>query len=436
MGDATPAPSPQTKGPRIFYGWYIVAASVFTNMLTTAAYFQGFQAFFLPILNTFGWSRTAISGAFSFRSLESGFMGPLVGMLADRVGPRRLIMIGSIIIGLGLIGLSQTRNLFMFYFFFIMISVGTAGATHGISWPILLARWFRRLRGRAMGIGMSGPILGGLFVIPNAALVVEFGWRPILFVYGFVVMVGVFLMGMVARNRPADLGLLPDGDVPIESPAVGGGQGRRTSNPNAVEPGLRASQIIRTRDFWVLILFLGAAAIGSSAFGVHQLALFESLGFSSSSAAATVALVAFLSGIGRMGGGALADFLDYRLVLIMLSLLMSFAYFYLALVPISSFAMALPFIVAFGIAFGSGIPLRPLVGSLLFGNRSLGTLIGMLQAGVIVEGAIGPLTMGYIFDRTGSYDLSLWILGVLPWVPIPLLLLMKPRSQLPLAVPP
>ena len=408
---------------------------MFTNMLTTAAYFQGFQAFFLPILNTFGWSRTAISGAFSFRSLESGFVGPLVGMLADRVGPRVLIMIGAVIIGLGIIGLSQTRNLFMFYFFFIMVSVGTAGATHGISWPILIARWFRRLRGRAMGIGMSGPILGGLFAVPNALLVAEFGWRPVLFVYGFVVMAGVFLMGVVARNRPSDLGYLPDGDEPSGPTEGGGGQRHRAPSPGAVEPGLRASQIIRTPDFWVLILYLGGAAIGSSAFGVHQLALFESMGFSSGSAATTVALVAFLSGIGRMGGGALVDFMDYRLVLVMLSVLMSFAYFYLAVVPISSLAMSLPFIVAFGIAFGSAIPLRPLIGSLLFGTRSLGTLVGMLQAGVIVEGAIGPVIMGYIFDRTGQYDLSLWILGVLPWLPIPLLLFMKPRSKLLLTSP-
>ena len=433
MEEASATPAPQLERPRIFYGWYIVAASIVTNMLTTAAYFQGFQAFFLPILNTFGWSRTAISGAFSFRSLESGFVGPLAGMLADRVGPRVLIMAGAVIIGLGLIGLSQTRNLFMFYFFFIMISVGTAGATHGISWPILIARWFRRLRGRAMGIGMSGPILGGLFVVPNALLVVEFGWRPVLLVYGFVVMAGVFLMGVVARNRPSDLGCLPDGDLPDASTAAGGGRGRRTPSPDAVEPGLRASQIIRTRDFWVLVLYLGGAAIGSSAFGVHQLALFESLGFSSGSAATTVALVAFLSGIGRIGGGALVDFMDYRLVLIMLSLLMSFAYFYLALAPITSLVMALPFTVAFGVAFGSAIPLRPLVGSLLFGTRSLGTLVGMLQAGVIAEGAVGPLIMGYIFDRTGTYDLSLWILSVLPWLPIPLLLLMKSRSKLLLA---
>jgi MFS family permease len=415
---------------RIFYGWYIVGASIVTNMLTTAAYFQGFQAFFLPILNTFGWSRTAISGAFSFRSLESGFIGPLIGMLADRIGPRRLIMIGAVIVGIGLIGLSQTRNLFMFYFFFVLTSVGTAGASHGISWSILLARWFRDLRGRAMGIGMSGPMLGGLFVIPNAALIVEFGWRPILFVYGFVVMLGIFLMGLVARNRPSDLGLRPDG-TPHRDPSDG--PNRQDYDSPEFEPGLRAVEILKTRDFWVLVTFLGSASIGSSAFGVHQLALFENLGFNSGSAATTVALVAFLSGIGRMGGGALIDFLDYRLVLVMLSACMSFAYFYLAIAPITSFATTLPFIVAFGIAFGAVIPLRPLLGSLLFGTRSMGTLIGMLQAGVVLEGAVGPLMMGYIFDKTNSYDFSLWILGVLPWLPIPLLLLMKPHSKLPFA---
>jgi cyanate permease len=277
---------------------------------------------------------------------------------------------------------------------------------------------------------MSGPMLGGLFVIPNAALIVEFGWRPILFVYGFVVMLGIFLMGLVARNRPSDLGLRPDG-TPHRDPSDG--PNRQDYDSPEFEPGLRAVEILKTRDFWVLVTFLGSASIGSSAFGVHQLALFENLGFNSGSAATTVALVAFLSGIGRMGGGALIDFLDYRLVLVMLSACMSFAYFYLAIAPITSFATTLPFIVAFGIAFGAVIPLRPLLGSLLFGTRSMGTLIGMLQAGVVLEGAVGPLMMGYIFDKTNSYDFSLWILGVLPWLPIPLLLLMKPHSKLPFA---
>ena len=161
MEDVPAAPAPPGKEPRVFYGWYVVAASIFTNALITAAYFQGFQAFFLPILNTFGWTRTAMSGAFSFRSLESGFVGPLAGFLADVVGPRKLILGGSIIVGLGLIGLSQTRNLGMFYFFFILIAVGTAGATHGISWPILIARWFRRQRGRAMVSPSPAPSLAG-----------------------------------------------------------------------------------------------------------------------------------------------------------------------------------------------------------------------------------------------------------------------------------
>ena len=267
-------------------------------------------------------------------------------------------------------------------------------------------------------------------MVPNAFLVTQFGWRPVLFTYGMVVMVGVFLMGLVARDRPEHLGLLPDGDPPKEPAVAGGARGRRASGPATAELGMRAGEILLSRDFWVLTLFLGATSIGNSAFSVHQLPYFESVGFSPSAAATTVALVGLISGVGRMGGGALTDFLDYRVVLVMIALLMSFSYFYLAVVPISSLATALPFVATFGVSFGSAIPVRPLVGTMLFGTRSLGIVIGLLQAGTVAAGAVGPVLMGYIFDHTGSYERALWVLGFLPLVPIPLLLLMKSRSTM------
>ena len=83
MRDPTTPGVSAPRRPRVFYGWYIVGASSLSNALLTAAFFTGFQAYFLPILNTFGWSRTAISGAFSLRQFESGLLSPLIGFLVD-----------------------------------------------------------------------------------------------------------------------------------------------------------------------------------------------------------------------------------------------------------------------------------------------------------------------------------------------------------------
>ena len=86
----------------------------------------------------------------------------------DRVGARRLILAGGVIAGLGLIGLSQTRNLFMFYAFFLIISMGTSAVGHSISWPIIVARWFRRRVGLAMGLATTGPVIGVPFSLDQA----------------------------------------------------------------------------------------------------------------------------------------------------------------------------------------------------------------------------------------------------------------------------
>ncbi|MBM3940535.1 MAG: MFS transporter, partial [SAR202 cluster bacterium] len=272
---------PARKG--IFYGWYIVAASIVTNCLVTAAYFQGFQAFVLPILLTFGWTNTQLSGATSARQVESGVVGPVAGFLADQVGPRKLIIAGAVVVGLGLMGLSQTRNLAMYYFFFLLISVGTAGATHGVTWPIIISRWFKKRRGRAIGIAMTGPVLGGVMALPNTYFIGLWGWRPVMFAYGVIVVVVVTLMGLVARDRPEPYGYLPDGEVPDGAGAPRAAQHRAkgqgvTASAPAGEAGFTVRQVLRSRAFWLLSLFLGALGMTSSAFGLWQMPYFVDRG--------------------------------------------------------------------------------------------------------------------------------------------------------------
>ena len=409
-----------------FFGWYIVAGSVVNNTLTSAAYFQGFQAFFLPILATFGWSRTAISGAFSLRQIESGLMSPVVGLLTDRWGARVLIIVGALLTGGGLMGLSQTRNLAMFYLFFLVTSVGTAGSSHGVTWAVLIARWFVKRRGRAMGIATIGPPLGGLFVVVNTYLVLDFGWRPVLFGYGVVVAIVGVGLGWIARPSPEQYGLRPDGDD--ATPAL---PSRRF---NGSGEGLTAKEVLRARDFWVITAFLTAAFVGTSAFQAHQVAYFVSTGLSGSAAALTVLLAALASGIGRVGAGALIDALDYRIVLASMTALLGASFVYLMLVPTTTIWLALPFALVYGIGWGSSVPIRPVVGGLLFGTRSIGAVVGLMHFGSLAGGVVGPLVMGGIFDTTGTYDIAVVVLAGVSFSTMPLLLLLRPRARLPVTL--
>ena len=146
---------------KIFYGWYIVAGSIAMNFILTVFFGLGFNVFFLPILHEFGWSRAITSGAFSLRAVESGLMAPVIGFLVDKWGPRVIILWGVVFSGLGMVLMGYIDSLMGFYIAFLVASLGNTGASHGVSWVTAVANWFDRLRGRALGIAMMGPVLGG-----------------------------------------------------------------------------------------------------------------------------------------------------------------------------------------------------------------------------------------------------------------------------------
>ena len=406
-------PPPQSSPRRgVFAGWWIVGASILTNTLTTAVFAQGFQAFIPFILDTFGWTRTQLSGAFSFRQVESGAVGPALGFLVDRVGPRKLIIAGGLIVGIGVMALSQVQALWHFYLVFIIISAGFSAANHSITWPVIISRWFRKHRGRAVGIATTGPIIGGAMALPSTLMIQAWGWRPVLFALGAITAVVVVILGLLIKERPEELGYGPDGD-PLDAPPPSTPAERAVAPARDGDQGLSVRQVLRSREFWLFTLFLGAMNISSNGFNVHQILYFESLGMARTTAAATAVIVVVASGIGRIGAGALADYMDYRIVLLGMGVMMAGSQFYLLVVRADTILLALPFALVMGTAFGGVISIRPVVASRLYGLRNLGAAIGLLNGATLAAGVAGPLMMGIAFDLRGSYDLAIWAAAAL-----------------------
>src|SRR6266403_968442 len=152
---------------QIFFGWYMVAASVLTNTIFSAAYFQGFGVLILPIERAFG---------------------------LDRFSARKLIFWSAVISGVGFIGLGFTTGIVTFFLCFVVISLGASGVSHAVTWPVIISRWFRRNRGLATGLAVTGPIFGSPIVILNAQIVEAHGWRVVLIGYGILILVGVTLL--------------------------------------------------------------------------------------------------------------------------------------------------------------------------------------------------------------------------------------------------
>ena len=413
---------------RIFFGWYMVAASVVTNTIFSAAYFQGFGVLIIPIQRTFGWDRWVISAAMSLRQLESGIVSPAVGFLLDRFSARRLIFWSAVISGVGFIGLSFTNGIVTFFLFFVVISLGASGVSHAVTWPVIISRWFRRNRGLATGLAVTGPIFGSPIVILNTQIEEAVGWRVVLLGYGTLVLVGVTLLSMLVRDRPEPYGLRPDGDPPDE-----GASTERPTGPSRhrTDAGLTLHSVLRTKEFWLFTTYLSGTFAVNSAVQVHMIPYFQQdIGFTATWAAVVMSIVFIISGIGRIGGGYLLDRMDYRVVLAVVAAMMGLALLYLQVMPVKTVLATLPFALMFGVSFGCLVPMRGAVGSIMFGTRTIGGVLGLLQGGPIAAGVIGPFVMGMIFDLNGNYSMGIWGLIVISALMMPLSLAMASPTEL------
>jgi len=416
------------KRRRIFYGWYLVAASVAANTIFSAAYFQGFGVLIIPIERTFGWDRWVLSAAMSLRQLESGIVSPAVGFLLDRFSARKLIFWSAVISAVGFIGLGSITGIVGFFLFFVVISLGASGVSHGVTWPVIISRWFRRNCGLATGLAVTGPIFGSPIVILNAQIVETYGWRVLLIGYGILILGGVTLLSMLVRDRPEPYGLRPDGDPPEEGTSTERSTG---SSPSRPDTGLTLRAVLRTKEFWLFTSYLAGTFTVNSAFQVHMIPYFQQdIGLTAAWAAVVVSMVFIISGIGRIGGGYLLDKTDYRLVLAVVAAMMGFSLFYLQMVDVRTVSGTLPFALMFGVSFGCLVPMRGAVGSTMFGTRAIGKVLGLLQGAPVAAGVIGPLVMGVIFDMKGNYSIAIWGLIIISALMVPLSLAMASPAEL------
>ena len=413
---------------RIFYGWYLVVASVVTNTIFSAAYFQGFGVLILPIERTFGWDRWVVSAAMSLRQLESGIISPAVGFLLDRYSARKLIFWSAVISGAGFIGLGFISGIATFFLSFVIISLGASGVSHAVTWPVIVSRWFRRNRGLATGLAVTGPIFGSPIVILNTQIEEAYGWRMVVFGYGILILIGITLLSMLVRDRPEIYGMRPDGDPAEEDVAA---ERPTDPAPRRTDSGLTLRAVFRTKEFWLFTSYLSGTFAVNSAFQIHMIPYFQQdIGFTATWAAVVMSIVFVISGIGRIGGGYLLDRMDYRLVLAFVAGMMGFALMYLQVVPVKTVWGTLPFALMFGVSFGCLVPMRGAVGSIMFGTRTIGGVLGLLQGGPIAAGVIGPFVMGIIFDLNGNYSVGIWGLVVISILMMPLSLAMASPAEL------
>ncbi len=190
---------------KIFYGWWIALAAAVLQFLGGGTFYYGLSVFFNPIRQTFGWTAAAISIAFTFQRVETGILGPVAGFLVDKVGPRKLMLAGWGIVGLGFLLMSRIDSLWAFYGTFFIIATGMSFGSQLVT-ITALASWFNRKRSRALSLMFIGAGVSGLLVPLLALSIDKFGWRDTLNIVGIGVWVICLPICLVMRHKPAQYG--------------------------------------------------------------------------------------------------------------------------------------------------------------------------------------------------------------------------------------
>lgn len=421
-GESAPPskPSGNRKKDGVFYGWWIVLAGSISQAYTSGTFWQGFGAFFDPIIEQFGWSRALTAGAMSLQRTESGAISPFVGWFIDKFGPRNVMLFGTFLTALGFILLSRIQELWQFYAAFLVLTLGLSFGTFLIV-TTAVANWFVENRSKALSFTMAGSGLGGILVPVVIWLIATTDWRTGLVVVG----IGCLLVGIpvsfVMKSRPEEYGMLPDG-APLpedggEQAQSSGSTPRRSALSNEVT--LTTREALKSRVFWQLAIAMGVSGMVISA-SIHQIPAITSFGMSRNVAGFAILGVSLFSVAGRLGSGFFGDRLDKRHVIAVAFLLQFIGTVVFAFT--SEIWHLVIFVITWGFGFGASIPVRFALIADLFGRRHYGTIMGTLMTTSAVFGVIAPVLVGWIFDIRGNYREPFALMAFSVLIAIPMIL--------------
>lgn len=362
--------------------WLVVVAA-FAALFTVFGVAYSFGAFFEPISAEFDAGRGASSVIFSLTSVLFFTLGAISGPASDRIGPRPLLLVSAVALGVGLAATAGADRLWVAY---LTYGVGV-GIGAGCAYAPMLATvggWFERRRALALGVTVSGIGLGILVAAPLSARLIEaYGWRTTYLIFAVAGSVILALSAIVISAPPRD-------GMPM-------GPGTGASILTPVYRWLYLANVLLC-----LVLFVPF---------VHLPTFAESAGLGATAAAGLVGLVGGASIVGRLVLGGIADrmgpLLGYQVSFLLIGA--SFALWWVGDDPWSLVAFA----AVLGVGYGGYVALTPVVLAAFFGVERLGGLLGILLTANAVGSAIGPPAVGLAVDATGGYGTAIFALAVL-----------------------
>ncbi|HXJ83419.1 MAG TPA: MFS transporter [Candidatus Methylomirabilis sp.] len=382
---------------KVHYAWVVLGATL-VIMLLASGLRAVFGVYIKPMEATFGWDRASLSGVAALSLLLLGAVGPFVGWLADRWGPRRVIVVSCCLLGLGTLLSSRVMALWQIYITAgILMSVGGGGVQMSTAASVI-ARWFDSRRGLVLGILGGAMSAGQLVIVPLAmGLTLHYGWRQSYIWLGIgLLVISVPLACWFVKDEPAQKGLRPFGANETTSPA-----GQATvPPPNRHVP---VSEAMQVPAFWLLAgTFFVCGYTTGGLILTHLVPHAADHGFSEMDAAQALGVMGAMNIIGTIASGWICDRygrkgpLSFYYGVRGLSLL--FLLYVWNLPSLEIFAAI------FGLNYISTVPATTALTANIFGRYSIGTLSGWIYLSHQVGAALGAALGGWIFSATGSYS--------------------------------
>ncbi len=383
---------------RLFYGWVLVGISAFIMAIGTVPLFQGMSVWFIVLEGQFGWTRTQLSLAFSLTRVEGSIMGPISGYLIDRLGPRRLVMVGLLIAGGGFLLMGRMQELWHFYASFVVISIG-AGLGTWMPMMTVLNNWFNRNRSIAMALAMEGFLIGGVLLVPLLAWAIDpdipgrVGWRNTASAIGIFIMVVAWPVSRLVRNTPEEYGQHRDGLPPrAETGPVAAG---------AEELSYTWQEAVRTKTFWLMTIGHACSSIVIVTLMVHLGPMLHDRGISLQTVSWVLSTYIGVGAAFTLIGGYIGDRVPIRWPIFVFSSIQSGA---IALLLLSDdFVMVFVFAVLLGIGFGGRTSLTTAIRGVYFGRKAFASITGVSMIPMNILLLAAPPFAGYMYDKTDSY---------------------------------
>ena len=386
----------------VFYGWYVVGA-VFFMVFVSAGFRQSYGLFVPFWTEEFGVSVAAISAVASAGWVVNGIAQPIVGALADRHGARIVMGLSVVILGMSTLAMSFAGNIWVLAFFYgTFASFAVAGAQFTPVVP-LISRWFIRRRGTALSMLTAGGSAGAMMLVPFAAyIMVLTNWRVALIALAGIMLVLAFpLFVFVARNRPHEVGALPDGDL-----AQSGGGSKPALMPEGPLAVDNWKHAYRSAPMWLLTLSYIVCGMTTAIISVHFVQFAKSEGIPVTTAALAFGLLSLMNMLGVLGLGIFSDRMMRKNALTVIYAVRGIGFLSLLVLPTSIGLWT--FAAIAGSSWLATVPQTSALAAEVYGVRKAGTIAGLLTMVHMIAGAGAVAVAGWAFTAWDSYDV-VWL---------------------------